>query len=123
MIRFLSLARRLNTDHYAPLVFSKLMWLILFSLLLASETLPARESPVSQSEAVFEMNAGLSDTWINPVTDGQGFFITAFPLSGGGNLDQLNGDPVNGFWTLEVKDLSDGVEGVLQSWCITNGIE
>jgi hypothetical protein len=27
----------------------------------------------------FEMNAGLSDAWYNPVTDGQGFFIVVFP--------------------------------------------
>ena len=27
----------------------------------------------------FAMNAGLNDAWYNPVTDGQGFFITVFP--------------------------------------------
>ena len=27
----------------------------------------------------FVMNAGLNDAWYNPVTDGQGFFITVFP--------------------------------------------
>jgi len=30
-------------------------------------------------ERVFRMNAGLNDAWYNPVTDGQGFFITVFP--------------------------------------------
>jgi plastocyanin len=29
---------------------------------------------------VFTMNAGLNDAWFNPVTDGQGFFITVFPV-------------------------------------------
>ena len=28
---------------------------------------------------VFVMNAGLNDAWYNPVTNGQGFFITVFP--------------------------------------------
>ena len=33
-----------------------------------------------QPEAVpFVMNAGLNDAWFNPLTDGQGFFITVFP--------------------------------------------
>jgi peptidyl-prolyl cis-trans isomerase A (cyclophilin A) len=27
----------------------------------------------------FAMNAGLNDAWFNPITDGQGFFITVFP--------------------------------------------
>ena len=27
----------------------------------------------------FEMNAGLNDAWFDPLTDGQGFFITVFP--------------------------------------------
>lgn len=30
----------------------------------------------------FTMNAGLNDAWFNPVTDGQGFFITIFPNAG-----------------------------------------
>lgn len=30
----------------------------------------------------FVMNAGLNDAWFNPVTDGQGFFITVFPELG-----------------------------------------
>jgi plastocyanin len=29
---------------------------------------------------VFTMNAGLNDAWFNPLTDGQGFFITVFPV-------------------------------------------
>jgi len=29
--------------------------------------------------AAVEMNAGFNDAWYNPVTDGQGFFITVFP--------------------------------------------
>jgi lysophospholipase L1-like esterase len=32
-----------------------------------------------QSELSFQINAGLNDAWFNPVTDGQGFFITVFP--------------------------------------------
>jgi sugar lactone lactonase YvrE len=30
----------------------------------------------------FNMNAGLNDAWFNPLTDGQGFFITVFPNIG-----------------------------------------
>jgi mannose-6-phosphate isomerase-like protein (cupin superfamily) len=30
----------------------------------------------------FVMNAGLNDAWFNPLTDGQGFFITVFPELG-----------------------------------------
>lgn len=30
----------------------------------------------------FVMNAGLNDAWYNPITDGQGFFITVFPELG-----------------------------------------
>jgi len=30
-------------------------------------------------EGVFQINAGLNDAWYNPVTDGQGFFITVYP--------------------------------------------
>lgn len=33
-------------------------------------------------EAIFQINAGLNDAWYNPVTDGQGFFITVFPNQG-----------------------------------------
>ena len=32
--------------------------------------------------APFVMNAGLNDAWYNPLTDGQGFFITVFPELG-----------------------------------------
>jgi hypothetical protein len=32
-----------------------------------------------ETQTVTEMNAGLNDAWYNPVTDGQGFFITVFP--------------------------------------------
>ena len=31
---------------------------------------------------VFPLNAGLNDAWYDPVTDGQGFFITVFPQLG-----------------------------------------
>jgi len=34
---------------------------------------------VTHEKATFEMNAGLNDAWFNPMTDGQGFFITVFP--------------------------------------------
>jgi hypothetical protein len=30
-------------------------------------------------DSQFEINAGLNDAWYDPVTDGQGFFITVFP--------------------------------------------
>ncbi|NOR20644.1 MAG: hypothetical protein GQ538_11220, partial [Xanthomonadales bacterium] len=30
-------------------------------------------------ESLFQINAGLNDAWYDPVTDGQGFFITVFP--------------------------------------------
>ena len=36
-------------------------------------------------EPDFVMNPGLNDAWYNPVTDGQGFFITVFP-----NLNLVN---------------------------------
>ena len=31
---------------------------------------------------LMQINAGLNDAWFNPVTDGQGFFVTVFPASG-----------------------------------------
>ena len=34
---------------------------------------------VTPVEKAFVMNAGLNDAWYNPITDGQGFFITVFP--------------------------------------------
>ena len=44
------------------------------------------DTPVAVTEApppvLVEMNAGLNDAWFNPVTDGQGFFITVFPELG-----------------------------------------
>jgi hypothetical protein len=36
------------------------------------------ETPIFVFNA-FTMNSGLNDAWFNPVTDGQGFFITVFP--------------------------------------------
>jgi DNA-binding beta-propeller fold protein YncE len=35
-----------------------------------------------RTETAFRLNAGLNDAWYNPVTDGQGFFITVFPELG-----------------------------------------
>jgi len=32
-----------------------------------------------EASAAFTINAGLNDAWYDPVTDGQGFFITVFP--------------------------------------------
>ncbi len=34
---------------------------------------------ISAKQEPFVMNAGLNDAWYNPLTDGQGFFITVFP--------------------------------------------
>ena len=34
---------------------------------------------VQAQPPVFKINAGLNDAWYDPVTDGQGFFITVFP--------------------------------------------
>jgi len=34
---------------------------------------------VFDTTQVFSINAGLNDAWYNPMTDGQGFFITVFP--------------------------------------------
>ena len=31
---------------------------------------------------VFQINAGLNDAWFNPETNGQGFFVTVFPILG-----------------------------------------
>lgn len=33
-------------------------------------------------EESFVINAGLNDAWFNPITDGQGFFVTVFPELG-----------------------------------------
>ena len=47
---------------------------------------PANDSNVDQSAVYvftqFIMNAGINDAWFNPLTDGQGFFITVFPELG-----------------------------------------
>jgi plastocyanin len=32
-----------------------------------------------EASAAFTINAGLNDAWYNPLTDGQGFFVTVFP--------------------------------------------
>lgn len=44
---------------------------------------PANDTNVDQTTIYvftqFIMNAGLNDAWFNPLTDGQGFFITVFP--------------------------------------------
>jgi len=34
---------------------------------------------VQAAEPAFQINAGLNDSWYNPATPGQGFFITVFP--------------------------------------------
>jgi cyclophilin family peptidyl-prolyl cis-trans isomerase len=41
---------------------------------------------ITPIEENFVMNAGLNDAWFNPLTDGQGFFITVFPDLGLVNL-------------------------------------
>jgi len=44
---------------------------------------PANNTSVDETSIYvfteFEMNAGLNDAWFNPLTNGQGFFITVFP--------------------------------------------
>ena len=42
----------------------------------------------------FIMNAGLNDAWFDPVTDGQGFFITIFPTLGFASLAWFTYDTV-----------------------------
>ena len=42
----------------------------------------------------FVMNAGLNDAWFNPLTDGQGFFVTVFPVLGIVNLAWFTYDTV-----------------------------
>ena len=37
------------------------------------------ENSLNPQQPAFVMNAGLNDAWYNPITDGQGFFITVFP--------------------------------------------
>jgi cyclophilin family peptidyl-prolyl cis-trans isomerase len=43
------------------------------------------ENQVAPQQPGFVMNAGLNDAWYNPLTNGQGFFITVFP-----DLDLVN---------------------------------
>jgi len=50
-----------------------LLFVLLFSFLLASQALKAESLPIGL------LNPGLNDAWFNPETDGQGFFITVFP--------------------------------------------
>ncbi len=40
------------------------------------------EKPAAPAPPAFVMNAGLNDAWFNPATDGQGVFITVFPVAG-----------------------------------------
>lgn len=40
---------------------------------------PGKPAPAAGSPLLVDMNAGLNDAWFDPVTDGQGFFITIFP--------------------------------------------
>lgn len=47
----------------------------------ASNNTKATETPIFVFTD-FIMNAGLNDAWFNPITDGQGFFITIFPNLG-----------------------------------------
>lgn len=44
------------------------------------KTAVSSEPPVVDEP--FVMNAGLNDAWYNPLTDGQGFFVTVFPDKG-----------------------------------------
>ncbi len=48
-----------------------------------ADTDPSNDSNVDETSIYvfteFEINAGLNDAWFNPLTDGQGFFITVFP--------------------------------------------
>jgi len=37
---------------------------------------------VQTEQTALQLNAGLNDAWFNPDTDGQGFFITIFPILG-----------------------------------------
>ena len=47
---------------------------ILMALAVASICFPA-----AAQAPVFQINPGLNDSWFNPATAGQGFFITVFP--------------------------------------------
>jgi hypothetical protein len=45
----------------------------------SSAGLIAPNAVVIRNDSAFNINAGLNDAWFNPLTDGQGFFITVFP--------------------------------------------
>ncbi len=47
---------------------------------------PGISSIGASAPSEFVMNTGLNDAWYNPVTDGQGFFITVFPDLGAVSL-------------------------------------
>jgi len=47
---------------------------------IAEENLVMTAVSEKVEQTPFVMNAGLNDAWYNPLTDGQGFFITVFPL-------------------------------------------
>jgi len=53
------------------------------AILDIDDTNPANDTNLDQTTIYvftqFIMNAGLNDAWFNPITDGQGFFITVFP--------------------------------------------
>ena len=53
------------------------------AILNIGDSNPANDTNVDQTTIYvftqFIMNAGLNDAWFNPLTDGQGFFITIFP--------------------------------------------
>ena len=53
------------------------------AILNIGDSNPANDTNVDQTAifvfSQFIMNTGLNDAWYNPVTDGQGFFITIFP--------------------------------------------
>lgn len=46
---------------------------------IAEENMVMTAVSEKQEAVPFVMNAGLNDAWYDPVTDGQGFFITVFP--------------------------------------------
>jgi len=50
-----------------------LLFVLLWSVLMSSQTLKAESPPIGH------LNPGLNDAWYDTETDGQGFFITVFP--------------------------------------------
>ena len=56
---------------------------VIGAILDIGDSNPANDTNVDQTAIYvftqFIMNAGLNDAWFNPLTDGQGFFITVFP--------------------------------------------